>query len=362
MKKKFRTEIVKVDEKEPNQKIIINASKLIRSGEIVAFPTETVYGLGGNALDVSSVSKIFEIKGRPPDNPLIVHVADLRMLGALVIQISPKAHRIIKKFWPGPITVVLKKSKIVPGITTGGLNTVAVRMPKNRIARALIKKSGIPIAAPSANISGRPSPTTAIHVKDDLAGKIRLILDGGSTRIGIESTVIDMTRRVPIILRSGGVSKESIENEIGKVCIHDSLLGNYGRKMTVHRSPGMKYQHYSPKAKVILVEGPENQVKTKIIQLSKKLEAEGKKVKIMTSSKSLKVNPKIIQYLGGTLETIARNLFANLRQADKDNIDVIIVQGIDYRKTGFAIMERLRKAASLKINVKPKKKQRLTQS
>jgi L-threonylcarbamoyladenylate synthase len=236
MKKKFRTEIVKLDEKRPNETIVSNASKLIRSGEIVAFPTETVYGLGGNALDPSSVTRIFEIKGRPPDNPLIVHIADMRMLEEIVIQIPLKAHRIIDKFWPGPITLVLKKSKIVPEITTGGLKTVAVRMPKNKIALALIRKSGTPIAAPSANISGRPSPTSAIHVKDDLDGKIKLILDGGSTRIGIESTVIDMTRRIPVILRPGGISKESIENEIGKVCFYDSLLGNDYSKKMIHRS------------------------------------------------------------------------------------------------------------------------------
>ncbi|HEY7696185.1 MAG TPA: L-threonylcarbamoyladenylate synthase [Nitrososphaeraceae archaeon] len=362
MSKKFRTKVIKLDKRQPQENIIRNASKLIRSGEIVAFPTETVYGLGANALNPTSVSKIFEIKGRPADNPLIIHVADMAMLESLVIKIPPKAQRIIKKFWPGPITLVLKKSKIVPEITTGGLNTVAVRMPKNKIARELIKKSGIPIAAPSANISGRPSPTTAIHVRDDLAGKIRLILDGGSTRIGIESTVIDMTRNIPVILRPGGISKEKIENEIGKVCIHDSLLGNKGRKLIIHRSPGMKYQHYSPKAKVMLVEGPENLVKTKIIQLSEKLEAEGKNVRIMTASKSLNVNPKKIQYMGSTFETIARNLFANLRQADKDNIDVIIVQGIQYRNTGFAIMNRLKKAASTKIDTRPKKNQALTHS
>lgn len=345
----------KLDEKRPDQNIIRNASKLIRSGEIIAFPTETVYGLGGNALDPYAVLRIFEIKGRPPDNPLIVHIADMKMLKTLVIQIPPKAHRVIEKFWPGPITLVLKKSKIVPRITTGGLNTVAVRMPKNKIALALIKGSGLPIAAPSANISGRPSPTSARHVNDDLAGKIKLILDGGTTRIGIESTVIDMTQRIPVILRPGGISKESIEDEIGKVCIHHSLLGNVSEKSVISRSPGMKYKHYSPRAKVVLVEGPENLAKEKIIQLNEKLEAEGKKVTIMTTSKSLKVNPKKIQYMGKTLESIARNLFANLREADKDKTDVIIVQGIQYKKTGFAIMNRLRKAASTKINVQPKR-------
>src|ERR671911_1421619 len=273
MKRKIRTVIKKLDEKKPNQNIIRNASNLIRRGEIIAFPTETVYVLGGNALDPSSVSKIFEIKGRPPDNPLIIHVADMKMLKTLVIQIPLKAHRIIKKFWPGPITLILKKSKIVPEITTGGLNTVAVRIPRNKIALALIRKSGLPIAAPSANISGRPSPTTAIHVKDDLDGKIKLILDGGSTKIGIESTVIDMTQTTPVILRPGGISKESIENEIGKVLFHNSVIGIHRKKVKIYRSPGMKYRHYSPKAHVILVEGSENDAKCKIIQLTEKLEA-----------------------------------------------------------------------------------------
>lgn len=353
MKKKFTTTTMKLDEKKPNQIVIRKASKLIRSGEVIAFPTETVYGLGGNALDSSSVSKIFEIKGRPPDNPLIIHIANTKMLKILVSRIPPKAYRIIEKFWPGPITLVLKKSRIVPEITTGGLNTVAVRMPRNKIALALIKESGLPIAAPSANISGRPSPTKAIHVKDDLNGKIRLILDGGSTRIGIESTVIDMTHRIPVILRPGKISKESIENVIGKVCLHDSLLGKVGKKMWVYRAPGMKYRHYSPKASVMLVEGPENKVNKKIVQLTEILEAEGKKVAIMTTNKKLKVKPEKIQYMGKTLENVARNLYTNLRQADKDKVDVVIVQGVQYNKTGFAIMNRLKKAANTKINVPP---------
>jgi L-threonylcarbamoyladenylate synthase len=351
MKKQFRTDIMKIDEKRPNHVIIAKASKLICSGEIIAFPTETVYGLGANALDPSAVSKIFEIKGRPSDNPLIIHIADMKTLETLVSQIPPRAYLMIKKFWPGPVTLVLKKSKIVPKITTGGLNTVAVRMPRNNVALALIRKSALPIAAPSANISGRPSPTTATHVKDDLDGKIKLILDGGSTKIGIESTVIDMTQPTPMILRPGGISKESIENEIGKVLFHNSLIGIDRKKIKINRSPGMKYRHYCPKAHVMLVEGPENDAKSKIIQLTKKLEAEGKKVSIMTASKSLKVNSEKIQYMGRSLETIARNLFANLRQADKNNIDVIIVQGIQYNKIGFAIMNRLKKAAITNIRV-----------
>jgi L-threonylcarbamoyladenylate synthase len=351
MKKQFRTDIIKINEKRPNHVIISKATKLICNGEIVAFPTETVYGLGANGLDPSAVSKIFEIKGRPSDNPLIIHIADMKTLRTLVSQIPPRANRIIKKFWPGPVTLVLKKSNIVPKITTGGLSTVAVRMPRNNVALALIRKSGLPIAAPSANISGRPSPTTATHVKDDLDGKIKLILDGGSTKIGIESTVIDMTQPTPIILRPGGISKESIENEIGKVLLHNSLIGIDRKKLNNHKSPGMKYRHYSPKAHIMLVEGPENDAKSKIIQLTQKLEAEGKKVSIMTASKSLKVNSEKIQYMGRSLETISKNLFANLRQADKNNIDVIIVQGIEYNKIGFAIMNRLKMAAITNIRV-----------
>jgi L-threonylcarbamoyladenylate synthase len=275
----------------------------------------------------------------------------MKTLRTLVSQIPARANLIIKKFWPGPVTLVLKKSKIVPKITTGGLSTVAIRMPRNNVALALIRKSALPIAAPSANISGRPSPTTATHVKDDLDGKIKLILDGGSTKIGIESTVIDMTQPTPMILRPGGISKEAIENEIGKVLLHNSLIGIDRKKIKFYRSPGMKYRHYSPKAHLMLVEGPENDAKSKIIQLTEKLEAEGKKVSIMTASKSLKVNSEKIQFMGRSLETIARNLFANLRQADKNNIDVIIVQGIQYNRIGFAIMNRLKKAAITNIRV-----------
>ena len=291
------------------------------------------------------------MKGRPSDNPLIVHVADMKTLRRLVNEISPRGMRIIKKFWPGPVTLVLKKSKIVPKITTGGLGTIAVRMPRNKIALALIKRSGFPIAAPSANISGRPSPTNASHVKDDLDGKVKLILDGGSTEIGIESTVIDMTLRTPVILRPGGISKESIEDEIGEVHFHHSLLGPRTSTKKINKSPGMKYRHYSPNARVVIVEGSRIRAKAKIIELTEKLKHEGKKVSIMTASKSLKPNADSVQYMGNTLDTIARNLFANLRKADSDHIDVIVVQGIHYNNTGFAIMNRLKKAAAETIKV-----------
>jgi L-threonylcarbamoyladenylate synthase len=351
MKQPVKTEVLRINSKRPNESIIARASKLISSGEIVAFPTETVYGLGANALDPLAISKIYQMKGRPSDNPLIVHIADMKTLRRLVSEISPRDMRIMKKFWPGPVTLVLKKSKIVPKITTGGLGTIAVRMPRNKIALALIKRSGFPIAAPSANISGRPSPTNASHVKDDLDGKVKMILDGGNTEIGIESTVIDMTLRTPVILRPGGISKESIEDEIGKVHFHDSLLGPRTSTKKINKSPGMKYRHYSPNARVVIVEGSRIRAKAKIIELTEKLKDEGKKVSIMTASKSLKSNVDSVLYMGNSLDTIARNLFANLRKADSDHIDVIVVQGIHYNNTGLAIMNRLKKAAAETIKV-----------
>jgi L-threonylcarbamoyladenylate synthase len=259
--------------------------------------------------------------------------------------------RMIKKFWPGPITLIFKKSKSVPKITTGGLGTVAVRMPRNKIALALIKRSGLPIAAPSANLSGKPSPTNASHVKEDLNGKVKLILDGGRTEIGIESTVIDMTPRIPVILRPGGISKERIEDEIGEVRFHDTLLGIRSKSKKINKSPGMKYRHYSPNARVVIVEGSKTRAEEKIIELTKKLKNDGKRVSIMTTNRSLKPNANIVQFLGNNLDTIARNLFANLRKADKDHIDVIVVQGINYNNTGFAIMNRLKKAADQIIKV-----------
>ena len=351
MNKRVKTQVLRISSKKPDDVIIERASSLIRSGEIVAFPTETVYGLGANALDPLAISKIYQIKGRPSDNPLIVHIGDLNMLSGLVSTISPREMRMIKKFWPGPITLIFKKSKSVPKITTGGLGTVAVRMPRNKIALALIKRSGLPIAAPSANLSGKPSPTNASHVKEDLDGKVKLILDGGRTEIGIESTVIDMTPRIPVILRPGGISKERIEDEIGEVRFHDTLLGIRSKSKKINKSPGMKYRHYSPNARVVIVEGSKTRAEEKIIELTKKLKDDGKRVSIMTANRSLKPNANSVQFLGNNLDTIARNLFANLRKADKDHIDVIVVQGINYNNTGFAIMNRLKKAADQIIKV-----------
>ncbi|MDC8437743.1 MAG: threonylcarbamoyl-AMP synthase, partial [Candidatus Nitrosotenuis sp.] len=241
------------------------AASIIRRGNLVAFPTETVYGLGADALNAKAVKKIFVAKGRPADNPLIVHVSDKESVNDLARDIPQLAEKLISRFWPGPLTIVLKKSKMVPKVTTGGLDTVAIRMPKNKIAQALIREAGTPIAAPSANFFGRPSPTLAKHVLDDLDGRISAIIDGGRTRIGIESTVIDLTRKTPMLLRPGGVTLEELHSAIGRVDVHPILKGK--KSELVHRSPGMKYKHYSPDAHVILIEGPSILVHKKILKL-----------------------------------------------------------------------------------------------
>ncbi len=291
-------------------------ASILRKGGLVAFPTETVYGLGANALDENAVKKIFEAKGRPSDNPLIVHVSDKEELFALVSKVPEKAQKLMDKFWPGPLTLVLNKSKSVPRAVTAGQETVAIRMPNNKIALELIKQSGIPVAAPSANVSTRPSPTEAKHVLEDLDGKIDAIIDGGRTDIGLESTVIDLTSETPTILRPGKITKEELEKVIGKI----ETKAKAGK---VAKAPGMKYKHYSPKAKVILV------TKKEIPSLKRKLGT--KKIGIILKE--------------GTFEEFAKSLFSKFREMDKKGIEVILVEKIKEKGLGVAIMNRLKKAA-----------------
>lgn len=226
------------------------AGEVLKTGGLVAFPTETVYGLGANALMEESVKKIFEAKGRPSDNPLIVHVADIESVEKLVLEIPLKARLIMENFWPGPISIIMKKSNIIPDVVSAGLDSVAVRMPSHPVALAVIKESGVPVAAPSANISGKPSPTLASHVMNDMSGKIDIVADGGECAVGIESTVIDCTREIPVILRPGGITAEMLESVVGKV-ISPSVAA---KEEKVARCPGMKYTHYSPDAEVYVVE------------------------------------------------------------------------------------------------------------
>lgn len=343
----MQTKILKINPKNPQISKIRQAAKIIKSGGLVAFPTETVYGLGANALDAKSVKKIFVAKGRPSDNPLIIHIADMADLDMLADHIPSMAYDLMDRFWPGPLTLVLKKSKIVPKIVTGGLDTVAIRMPENKIAQALIRESGIPIAAPSANVAGKPSPTTPKHVADDLSNRIDMIIHGGKTKIGIESTVIDLSRKTPMLLRPGGVTLEQLQGIIGKVAIHPMLRGK--KTKSAHRSPGMKYRHYSPNAKIILVEGTKNKVNSKILQLLTFYKNQGNKVGIMTSERNIPYKSDMTRFVGADFSTIASNLFRTFREFDARKIDIILAQGISHEGLGLGIMNRLGKAAYKKI-------------
>ena len=250
----MNTILKKIDKDNIDYSVMEMAGEILRRGEMVAFPTETVYGLGANALDESASAKIYEAKGRPSDNPLIVHISKEEQLEPLVKEIPEKARLLMEKFWPGPLTLIFKKKDTVPDGTTGGLDTVAIRMPDNAVALAMIDAAKVPIAAPSANTSGRPSPTTANHVMDDMNGRISMILDGGAVGIGIESTIVDVTGEIPMILRPGYINKSMLENVVGEVAIDKAILGPMDENAHP-KAPGMKYKHYAPKADFTMYDG-----------------------------------------------------------------------------------------------------------
>lgn len=338
-----------------SQKAIQRAAKIIKRGGSVAFPTETVYGLGANALDKKAVRKIFRVKGRPLDNPVIVHIAEVKDLSKLAKNIPKEAKILARKFWPGPLTLVLFKKKIVPKEVTAGTNTVAIRMPKNKIALELIKTTNVPIAAPSANLAGRPSPTTAKHVFDDLGEKIDLILDGGKTKIGVESTVVDLTSKPPQILRPGGIHFEELKKVLKDVKLHSSLLGKKLKGKA--KSPGMKYRHYAPRAPLILFN--EKEIIKKIQNLIKKYQKQGKKVGVLASDETKKFyrDADLVLSPGSrkNLKRVAQNLFETLRKFDKKKIDMILAETFPEKGIGFAVMHRLKKAAG-RINARAKNK------
>ena len=322
----------------------------IRRGELVAFPTETVYGLGADALNPDAVLSIFAAKGRPNDNPLIVHISDLEMLKPLVTEIKPEVLKLITAFWPGPLTIVLQKSPVVPTEITAGLDTVAVRMPDHPIALELIKKAGVPIAAPSANRSGRPSPTLAEHVLEDMSGRISWIIDGGSCRVGLESTVLDMTGDIPTILRPGGITLEMIEQVTGKVQLDTYLIN--GKSTEKPRSPGMKYTHYAPKGEVIVVSGEQKKVSQWINQAAQIDEEAGNKVVVLAAKEHLpeyRVNITKAFGAAGSPEEIATNIFRLFRDCDRLEADKIYVEAIPKTGIGLAVMNRLEKAAGGRV-------------
>ncbi|NLO99921.1 MAG: threonylcarbamoyl-AMP synthase [Clostridiaceae bacterium] len=326
-----------------------DAAKALREGMLVAFPTETVYGLGADALNPEAVNKIYEAKGRPSDNPLIVHIAEVSKLNELVAEIPEAATLLIEAFWPGPLTMVFKKSNLVPDIITAGLDTVAVRMPDSLIAQKLIREAGVPIAAPSANISGRPSPTTSKHVIEDLKGRIEYIIDGGSCQVGVESTVLDVTTDIPIILRPGGITLEMLEKVLGIVYTDPALEIKGNIKP---RSPGMKYRHYSPKAEMFLISGVPGLVVKKINKLAKESSERGLRVGVLSSFENAhKYKAEVIVNAGSVkhADNIAAQLYDSLRTFDEKKVDIIYSEIFEEKGIGRAIMNRLRKASSGKI-------------
>ena len=349
----METELLNIEKVSPEEKAaaLKKAGEIIREGGLVAFPTETVFGLGADALNAEASAKIYAAKGRPSDNPLIVHIHDVDQVYEIASEVPEAAKKVMEKFWPGPLTVILNKKSCVPDGTTGGLKTVAIRMPSHPLARDFIRESGRMIAAPSANTSGRPSPTLASHVYEDMQGRIPLILDGGAVGIGIESTIIDMSTDTPTILRPGYITKDMLEEVLPKVNIDPAVTGRTMKKDVVAKAPGMKYRPYAPKADLTVVEGSPKAVQEKICALVEEKIRAGEKVGVIATEESIKAYPEGIVKCIGTRadeESIARHLFAVLREFDDCGVTYIYSEAFDTPQMGQAIMNRLMKAAGQK--------------
>jgi len=343
---------LKVNSQKPEIEKIRIAANVIKNGGLVAFPTETVYGLGADALNPKAVAKIFAAKKRPPDNPIIVHIANKEDVYKLARMVPRGAEKLMAQFWPGPLTLVLKRSRLVPDITVVGLDTIAIRMPSNKVAQALIRESKTPIAAPSANLAGKPSPTEAQHVINDLAGRIDIVLDAGSTQIGVESTVIDMTTPKPLILRPGGTSYETLKSILGRVELHPLALASRRMRVVKARSPGMKHRHYAPNAEMVVVEGELPNITERIQQLAALYVNEGKKVGILATDETQSLyHADVVKSLGSRSDVaiIAKNLFRLLREFDREKVDIIIAEGIAPQGLGLAVLNRLRRAANFNL-------------
>lgn len=342
----METKIEKIEKTQMNMDIINAAGQILKQGGLVAFPTETVYGLGANALDEEAARKTYAAKGRPSDNPLIVHIASLEDLYPITKKVPEKAVALAEKFWPGPLTMIFEKSELVPHGTTGGLETVAVRMPDNEVALALIRAGGGYVSGPSANKSGRPSPTMARHVLDDLEGRIDMILDGGPVHIGVESTIVDMTVEPPMILRPGAVTKEMLEETVGEVTVDHTILTADAK--TPPKAPGMKYRHYAPRAEMTVVEGSLEKVVDKIGELAAARENEGHRVGIIATQETMgRYDHENVKCIGTREDesTVAANLYAILREFDDDGTEYIYSEAFASDGIGSAVMNRLLKAA-----------------
>lgn len=334
----METKILKTDDASINM-----AGRILKSGGLVAFPTETVYGLGANAFDAEAIRRIYAAKGRPSDNPLIVHIADISELGGLVTDISDNARALIEAFMPGPFTIILKKSKAVPDEVTAGMDTVAVRLPKNDTARRLIRAAGVPVAAPSANISGKPSPTAAGHVIEDMMGRIDVIIDGGSCDVGVESTIVDASRRPPLLLRPGGITFDMLQTAVPETEIDPNILKSLdeGERPLC---PGMKYKHYAPNAEVTVIEGDMSSVKREI---DKRINSD-RLCGVLTMGGNRYDNAVVLNG-GGTNREYAKNLFAALREFDRLGVDVVYAEFESRDGYGLAIRNRLYKAAAQRV-------------
>ena len=348
---KMQTKIVKIDPAQIDESEMEEAAKLIREGELVAFPTETVYGLGADALHPEASKKIYAAKGRPSDNPLIVHICRFEELESIAREVPPQAKKLADAFWPGPLTMIVWKNDRVPYETTGGMDTVAIRMPNHPVALRLIEESGCLIAAPSANTSGKPSPTEAAHVALDLDGKIPMILDGGPVGIGIESTIIDLTEKTPMILRPGYITEEMLSEVLGEeVKIDPGIIA--ADSLTKPKAPGMKYKHYAPKADLVLVDGEAQAVVKKINELVEEKKSHGLKVGVIATDETRE------QYAADYVvsigarddeDAIAKHLYKILREFDDWNVDAIYSESFSTPRIGQAIMNRLLKAAGHQV-------------
>ena len=344
----METKVINVQEDRVAEKedLLRQAGEILKNGGLVAFPTETVYGLGGNGLNRESSKKIYAAKGRPSDNPLIIHIVDMEALPYIVSEVSPEVEKVAAAFWPGPLTMILPKSDNVPDETTGGLKTVAVRMPSHKVARKLIEYAGGYVAAPSANASGKPSPTVAKYVIEDMDGRIDMIIDGGEVGIGLESTIIDMTVNPPQILRPGFITEAMLAEVLGDVDVDKTIFSNDSK--LAPKAPGMKYRHYAPKGQLTIVTGESEKVVGYINELSREAQKDGKKVGIIGSEEFL------AQYQADSVKSagsrddeqaIAHNLYRILREFDDENVEVIYSESFDNGGMGQAIMNRLLKAA-----------------
>lgn len=332
------------------RKAVERAGEILRNGGLVAFPTETVYGLGGDALNPESSRKIYAAKGRPSDNPLIVHICRWEDLSLIVEEIPGTAERLSRAFWPGPLTMILRKSDKVPRETTGGLSTVAVRMPSDQTALDLIQAAGGYVAAPSANISGRPSPTLAKYVEEDLGGRIEMILDGGQACIGLESTIVDLTEEVPTILRPGYITREMIAEILGKVEIDRAILS--AKSDTRPKAPGMKYRHYAPKAELTIIAGEEEAVVKRINKLAGEAQDRGLRCGVIaTDATRDRYKATLVKSAGNREkeEEAARELYRILREFDEEGVDVIWSEAFEDSGIGQAVMNRLLKAAGYRM-------------